>query len=284
MSKMKRLSAAYKKAHRLNISNSSRIIFFSDCHRGDKSSADDFAHNENIYLYALRQYFKEGYTYIELGDGDELWENKDFEIIYENHRQVYDLIRQFAAKNRFNMIHGNHDYEWTRKDKQEQFSRLLSFQISVHESILLVYNGREIFCVHGHQVDGASSRLWKVSRFFVRYVWKRLQKIGVNDMTSPAQNNYKRDKIEKKLQEWGRVNDIFILAGHTHKPRFIEKKEDRYLNTGSCVHPYCISGIEISQGFLFPVKWHIVADEHGILRIKKQSGNHIEMSLLSAQN
>lgn len=71
---------------------------------------------------------------------------------------------------------------------------------------MLNYTGQEIFCVHGYQVDAVSCRAWKLSLFFVRHVWKKLQKVGVNDMTSPAQSVYRRNKVEKRLQAWSEEN------------------------------------------------------------------------------
>ena len=73
MSSQDRLNKAYKEAKRIAFTNTDKFILFSDCHRGDSSFADDFANNRNIYFHAMSHYFKEGYTYIELGDGDELW-------------------------------------------------------------------------------------------------------------------------------------------------------------------------------------------------------------------
>ena len=78
MSSAKRLTRAYKKAKRIAFDDDSKFIIFSDCHRGDNSFADDFANNRNIYYHALKHYYKEDFTYCELGDGDELWENISF--------------------------------------------------------------------------------------------------------------------------------------------------------------------------------------------------------------
>jgi hypothetical protein len=69
-----RLTRAYKKAKIEYFDNQSKYVFFSDVHRGDDSVSDEFARNQNIYLHALNYYYKEGYVYIEAGDGDELWE------------------------------------------------------------------------------------------------------------------------------------------------------------------------------------------------------------------
>ena len=82
MSSRTRLNRAFKEAKNLPFDDNSKFILFSDCHRGDNSFADDFANNRNIYFHALSHYFKNGFSYIELGDGDELWENVHFEPIY----------------------------------------------------------------------------------------------------------------------------------------------------------------------------------------------------------
>ena len=75
------LSKAFKKAKKVSFSKEAKIIFFSDLHKGDNSYADDFRNNMKIYTHAMNSYFDAGFTYIELGDGIELWENKSFKPI-----------------------------------------------------------------------------------------------------------------------------------------------------------------------------------------------------------
>ena len=77
----KRLTEAYNNAEIEYFDNNSKFIFFSDCHRGDCTPSDEFTKNQNIFLFALEFYFNNGYTYVELGDGDELWENRNFKDI-----------------------------------------------------------------------------------------------------------------------------------------------------------------------------------------------------------
>ncbi len=72
MSSSKRLTEVFESSEKIKLDDTSRFILFSDCHRGDNSWADDFAHNQNIYFHALTRYYDEGFTYIEIGDGDEL--------------------------------------------------------------------------------------------------------------------------------------------------------------------------------------------------------------------
>ncbi len=109
MNSLKRLSRVFKSAERLPFDNSSKIILMSDCHRGDGSHADEFLKNENLYLSALNHYYNEGYTYIEIGDGDELWENKKLSDIIKAHPDVFQLLRKFYLEKRLHFIYGNHD-------------------------------------------------------------------------------------------------------------------------------------------------------------------------------
>ena len=109
LSSRKRLDNAYNKAKVIEFNNNSKFILFSDCHRGDNSFADDFANNRNIYFHALKHYYKNDFVYCELGDGDELWENLSFKSIFDAHKNVYLLMKQFHLKNKLHLIWGNHD-------------------------------------------------------------------------------------------------------------------------------------------------------------------------------
>ena len=70
---------------------------------------DNFLKNQHLYFSALQYYYQNGFTYIELGDGDELWENRKMEQIEEVHGEVFELLAQFYQKRRLYMIYGNHD-------------------------------------------------------------------------------------------------------------------------------------------------------------------------------
>jgi len=104
-----RLDRAYKNAKVIPFDDQSKFILFSDCHRGDNSFADEFANNRNIYIHALTHYYNEGYTYCELGDGDELWENHSFKQLLRAHKNAYELLQLFYQEDRLEMIWGNHD-------------------------------------------------------------------------------------------------------------------------------------------------------------------------------
>lgn len=287
MSSQNRLSNAYKNAFKIHFSNDDKFILFSDCHRGDGSFADDFANNRNIYFHALQQYYKDGYVYIELGDGDELWENLFFKDVFEANKNIYLLLKKFHEEKRLHMIYGNHDMVYRNPsivkrnfdnyfDTREGKKKPLLPEIKYHESILLINNNnnnQEFFLIHGHQADFMNYVGWKLNRFLVRFLWKPLQVWGIKDPTSPAKNYVELLKIEENIKEWIVTNQNKItIAGHTHRPRFPKPFNDNipYFNDGSCVHPRSITGIEIANGTIALIKWYIDTKEDGTLQIKKE--------------
>lgn len=80
-----RVSKAFAHALRLSLQADSRYVLFSDCHRGVGNANDNFLKNEYLYLAALQFYDRLSFTYLELGDGDELWENRSIQRIQEMH-------------------------------------------------------------------------------------------------------------------------------------------------------------------------------------------------------
>ncbi|MBU2995525.1 metallophosphoesterase family protein [Cellulophaga baltica] len=279
-----RLSRAYKNAKRVPFNDNSRFVLFSDCHRGDNSFADDFANNRNIYFHALKHYFKEGFEYFELGDGDELWENINFSSIFDAHKNVFKLLREFHIRGRLHMIWGNHDMvykddAYVKKQLNSYFEPIegcekeLFQDISYNEAIVLKHEdtNQEIFLTHGHQADWWNYTFWRCGRFLVRVLWKPLQVWGIADPTSPAKNYTELIKIERRIKKWIVQNKLIItIVGHTHRPRFPEPGDIPFFNDGSCVHPRSITGIEIENGNISLIKWHIATTEDGILRVVRE--------------
>lgn len=258
-----------------------KLIVMSDMHRGDGSGADDFAKNSLIYRCALKHYLEEGFIYIELGDAEELWENDNFDQIYITHTPVYELLAKFhdpdPAKTRYLKVWGNHDIYW--KDNEAVY-RTLFPDIAIHEGIVLESGNREdndemgrvILLIHGHQADPkCCGEGAVVSKFFVHYFWPDLQRCGVKDPTRAALNPGLCNEVDRRLHEWANNNDqgiAAIIAGHTHRAvfenlslterRYLESKiktegikikhqpDGNYYNTGSCVHPLSITGLEIT--------------------------------------
>lgn len=281
MSANSRISNAFKKAKVLPLHKDTKYILFSDCHRGDNSFADDFAHNKKIYQYALSKYLEQGFTYIELGDGDELWENS-FDKIFRANKEVFLTLKKFHDAKRLHFIWGNHDMDYkeekniqknlyTYYDPVSETDKALFPGITFSEAIQLQYKeGKSFFLLHGHQADWFNYICWKFSRFLVRILWKPLQIIGIDDPTSPAQNFKELIKVERHIKAWILKNKNQVLVtGHTHRPRFPEPKELPYFNTGSCVHPRCITGLEIENNTISLIKWHVITTHEGTMQIKR---------------
>ena len=60
-----------------------------------------------------------------------------------------------------------------------------------------------------------------------------------------------------------------IVTGHTHRPRFPSPNELPHFNDGSCVHPRCITGLEIENQQITLIKWHVVTNEDGTMQISR---------------
>ena len=85
MSYLSRIDHAFSDAPVLPLSENGRYGLFSDCHRGIGTSNDNFLKNQHLYFAALNYYYQHSFCYIELGDGDELWENRSFSAIQNIH-------------------------------------------------------------------------------------------------------------------------------------------------------------------------------------------------------
>lgn len=270
MSAASRIHHAFEECPILPLSGNSRYVLISDCHRGTGNANDNFLKNQHLYFAALQYYLEHGYTYIELGDGDELWENRCLSHIKSIHNNTFWLLSQFYEKNRLYMIYGNHDM--VKKYPRFACSQCATYPCSTcieqdlfpdiifHAGIILenCFGGKNIYLTHGHQADFFNCVLWKTSRFLVRYIWKPLEQVGFLDPTSAAKNNTKKRKIEHLLTDWARENDCILITGHTHRP-MTGSPDSPYFNTGSCVHPRCITCIEINSCCLTLVKWSVTA-------------------------
>lgn len=283
MSVSKRLSQVLSSSKVLYFDDNSRFVMMSDCHRGDGTWSDNFLKNQNVFFAALTYYYENKYTYIELGDGDELWENRRLNQIISVHSDSFWLMSQFYKEGRLHMLYGNHDM--TKKyskylnyhcssyfNESEQMECYLFPDIEVHEGIILknYRKGYQIFLAHGHQGDLLNDTLWRLSRLLVRFLWRRLELIGFHDPTSSAKNYSKKHKTELRMMHWADKNKQMLIAGHTHRPAFPKVGETLYFNDGSCVHPRCITAIEIWNGSISLVKWAVKTREDRSLYVDKE--------------
>ena len=261
MSYIKRLDRAFKDAPVLPINQQTKYVFISDCHRGVGDNKDNFLKNENAYIAALQHYYHYGYTYIEVGDGDELWENKCLDEIMSMHTDVFSMLSCFHKNKRLYMLYGNHDIEKRYNDK---CFRLDFPDFKVYEGIILegsmkpqssdIYNHNRILVTHGHQSSLLNSTLWRVARFLVRYLWAPLEYYTFKDPTSAAKNNNVKDRTERRLSNYALKNNVLLIAGHTHRPT-MSTDTLPYINCGSCVHPQGITCVELCGSLISLVRW-----------------------------
>lgn len=280
---LKKLNKVFQSSEEIPIDDYSKIILMSDCHRGDGGFGDNFSKNENNYIAALDYYYNNGYVYIEIGDGDELWENRAFKEILEAHKDVFLRLSKFYKENRLYFIHGNHDMvkkydKFVENNLYQYFDEYenkyipLFPDIKVHEGLVLNHKitGNKIFLVHGHQVEILNNHLWRLARFLVRYFWRTLELHGINNPTRTAKNHKKKDQLARKLTEWVKKEKHMLISGHNHMPMFPEVGYAPYFNDGSCVHPRCITGIEIVGGHIMLVKWCTKVKRDGTLFVNRE--------------
>lgn len=282
MSYYSRLNKSFQHVPVLPLAPASKYVLFSDCHRGAGTMGDNFLKNQHLYVAALKHYDNQGFTYIELGDGDELWENRSMEQIKEIHNDVFCLLSGFYKQNRLYMIYGNHDI----KKKHSSFSKKkcatyfcpntqceepLFPDINFFPGIILedTKTGKRLYLTHGHQVSLLNSTLWPVNSFLVRYIWKPLEQIGILDPTSAAKNYTTKKRSEDRLVAWAKHYKRALITGHTHRP-MISTETPFYCNTGSCVHPYSVTCIEVEPPYLSLIKWYMDTKENGVVFVKRE--------------
>ena len=258
----------------------SRIVIMSDCHRGQGNTGDNFLPNQILFAAALEKYYRDGYTYIEIGDGDELWENRSIRPIIEAHSDIFKLMSRFYGENRLYMLYGNHDV--VKRSTRVIGSELNGFYcdgepctlfpgIKINEGIVLENrrSGRQVFLVHGHQGNFLNDTIWRVARFLVRYLWKPLELVGFTAPTGAAMTQSGKESVERKLAAYAKERKIMLIAGHTHRPVYPEPGKGLYFNDGCCVHPKSITAMEIVKGQISLVKWTVTAGEDMRLYVEK---------------
>lgn len=144
--------------------------------------------------------------------------------------------------------------------------------ITVPESYILKYKktGYEFLLVHGHQGDLFNDKLWYLSMLSLRFFWRFLHILGFQNPASPAKNRIKRHKIEINFSKWIQKRKTAIICGHTHRPKFSDEDDVPYYNSGCCIHPRGINGIEIRDGKIMLVDWRVRPDKYGKLRIARK--------------
>ncbi len=210
--------------------NRTRLVIFSDLHRGYGDHADDFRKCRDTYHRALDYYFESSYALLVLGDSEEFWECRPRKVL-ETYSESFANEARFCqnGEDRYTKVWGNHDDLWrnpivARKHLAEffgenPFPECLDVTVKDAEEIL----GR-IFLVHGHQGTPGSDKWEKYSRPIVRWVWRPIQRLFKISLTTPANSFEIRGKHDRAMYDWAADrNDLVLIAGHTHRPVFVSK-------------------------------------------------------------
>lgn len=275
-----RLTRAYSQAQRMEIDANSKLIFFSDCHRGNGSLSDEFTKNQNVFNHALNYYYQQGYTYIEAGDGDELWEHPHYNTIKNAHFETFTHIKRFHDDGRLVMMIGNHnnyfaDDNYVKSNLHTYYNRFTETNyafldgVKPIEALVLVAKetGQEILVVHGHQGDLPNDQNWRFSMLALKYFWRFVHAFGFRNPASPANNVHRRHKVERNYVKWIHEERMMLICGHTHRYKFPKPNGCPYFNIGCCIYPTMITGLEIFEGKVQIVAWKIVPNDDGFLQV-----------------
>jgi predicted phosphodiesterase len=202
----------------------SKVIVFSDQHRGAKNGADDFMQCETTYLSALQYYNEQEFCLISLGDNEELWENR-WTSVKEKNIASFEAEKKFVFRNAFVKVYGNHDLSWSINPfMRMEMEKIYGRKIKVYESVLLEllanHKKLSVLLTHGHQGDKKSDGNW-FSKFFVANVWAPLQSYMKINPNTPAYNSTRKTLHNRIMYEWSATQkNLLLITGHTHQPVF----------------------------------------------------------------
>jgi len=271
-----------KRSNRIKLINTdlldAKYIIFSDQHKGNGSWADDFRVCEKNYIAALDHYNKGSFSFINLGDSEELWKFTAQQIIPAN-KDCFVAEAAFQPR-RYYKTFGNHDLIWKNKlDVSFLLKNIFQMPLPVYEGIVLRNKSNDykldIFLTHGHQGDLMSDNN-AFSTWIVAHIWMPLQRYLRININSPSKDFSLRNTHNIMMYEWSSMQkDLLLITGHTHNPVFASGKyfdhpsndiptgkppdslKPSYFNTGCCCFSDGdITGIEIADGWIRLVKWY----------------------------
>lgn len=209
---------------KLDFTSSTKIIIFSDQHKGARNHRDDFAMAEKNYLAALDYYNREQYLYFNLGDSEELWKNK-LEAVIKNNTATFEAEKLFLQRNAFIKVFGNHDLYWGNSPLAGlTLEKVYGQKMQVYEGILLNMVLKDtpfsILMTHGHQGDLQSDGNW-FSKWFVYTIWGPFQAFLRINPNTPAHDTQLKSEHNTMMYNWtAEQSNLALITGHTHQPVF----------------------------------------------------------------
>ncbi|MFT3932719.1 MAG: metallophosphoesterase [Chitinophagaceae bacterium] len=204
--------------------NIGKFIILSDQHKGARDNADDFTTAEKNYLAALDYYYKNDFTFINLGDCEELWENTPDKVMKSNKSVLLSEAR-FLQQNRYYRVFGNHDLEWKYPFQQMLYLKpLFGSDLKIYEGVELQtqYNNKtfSIFLTHGHQGDKRSDGN-PLSQWIVAAIWTPIQRFLDINVNTTSDSFELVDAHNIIMYDWSATQkQLIFISGHTHKPVF----------------------------------------------------------------
>ncbi|MCC8424454.1 metallophosphoesterase [Mucilaginibacter sp. UR6-11] len=201
-----------------------KFIILSDQHKGARDGSDIFAKSAKNYLAALDHYNKENFCYINLGDSEELWENR-FLTIKRHNKLTFEAEKNFLARNAFIKIFGNHDLYWDNDPLAPiSLMQIYGQPVKIYEGAILetTINNQKlsVFMTHGHQGDLQSDGNW-FSKWFVSDIWAPFQAYLRINPNTPANNDQLKTHHNRLMYEWSsKRKNTLLITGHTHQPVF----------------------------------------------------------------
>jgi predicted phosphodiesterase len=210
-----------------------KLVIFSDHHRGAFDGADQFRACKPAYHAALGYYLEAGFELLLLGDVEDLWQVGP-EVATQRYQDTLRLESEFATRQSYTRIWGNHDDLWQDEDATQKYLSPFLGNTRPAEAarFIITENGSrlgELFFTHGHQGTGFSDRYARISKPFVRYVFNPLQRVFNFRLTTPAINYELRYQHERAMFEWSKTQDVILVTGHTHRPVFTSETHGQYL-------------------------------------------------------
>ncbi|MCB1230006.1 MAG: hypothetical protein KDN19_07065 [Verrucomicrobiae bacterium] len=209
-----------------------RLVIFSDLHRGIGDRADDFRPCRKIYHAALGYYGSLDYRLFLLGDVEELWERLMVGIVHR-YQSTLELEKTFFDRGMAERFVGNHDESLERPWNRTVLDRYTG-GASLRESLVLRLTDSsgnamgEILFVHGHQGITYS---W-FDRFFVRRFWAPIQRLTGVTVGVPSSDLAIRLTHEQAIYDWARRReDLLLICGHTHHPVFMSAAWEQTLRS-----------------------------------------------------
>jgi UDP-2,3-diacylglucosamine pyrophosphatase LpxH len=201
------LQRLFERTDEIPLSESDRIVIFSDLHMGNGGPTDDFQGNGSMFHEVLRKrYLASGHTLVLNGDIEEL---QRFRLpdIRRRWESVYHIFDSFAGDGRLHRLIGNHDMDLLlMRDRPFSLEHALRFS----------YHGNPIFLFHGHQ----TSRVFQNYNHLVGLSLRLFANPFRIGNVSVAHDSRKRFRTEEKIYQFASSNKLLAIVGHTHRPLF----------------------------------------------------------------